>query len=56
MGGGTLFDYVRDHQEGLEEEEAKRLFRDIVIGIRDLHRAVSNVFMNCEMGVVVGHS
>lgn len=50
MSGGTLFDYIRDHPEGLIEEEAKRLFRDIVIGIRDLHRAVSTVFMNCENG------
>jgi len=40
MGGGTLHDYIRGHQGGLGEARAKKLFHDVVIGIRDIHALV----------------
>eukprot|EP00210_Caulerpa_lentillifera_P003254 g3106.t1 len=39
MGGNNLHQYITEHGQGLEEYEAHRFFRDIVVGIRDLHSA-----------------
>eukprot|EP00210_Caulerpa_lentillifera_P003188 g3046.t1 len=39
MGGNNLHQYITAHSRGLEEDEARRFFRDIVVGIKDLHSA-----------------
>eukprot|EP00210_Caulerpa_lentillifera_P007700 g7351.t1 len=36
MGGGTLHDYILRHQNGLVESDARKFFRDIVIGLGDM--------------------